>query len=363
MYFDAVEELINHIEHGIDCSQVYNAGDLVRLAQKRYFRRVRRQYGAAEAEKEGHWPRLLWLAELQSILEDECLSVGEALRSGWEWFMDSDGFPAKYGGAGEWVLEWCELETEKQVEFSDIFNVTGEALVSMTRNIEGISLRGPEVLIHEKDACAQVFVSQKRILDVLMPLMLNPSTKKLGKCSLCNETLLKEDVGTSKETRPVEILCRHVFHFSCIRKYFAVPDTWVCPCCNENLLTVLSHPTTPSEVLGSCDKVLRWLDAPAQVTLPAEPHSYLAKLVLIFEPAQKTCENFHTWFNVPTDSYAELLSLSNLVLYLARDRLEAAIQGDVARFRDVVARQLQVGAQIEWLEFLERCHPNSPSVW
>lgn len=363
MYFDAVEELIGHIEHGMDCSQAYSAGGLVRLAQKRYFRHVRRQYGAKEAEKEWHWPRVLWFAELQSILEDERLSVGEALKSGWKWFMDCDGFPAKYGGAREWVVGWYKLETEKQAEFSDIFDVTGESLVSMARKFEGISLCDPEVLIHEKGACAQVFVSQKRILDVLMPLMLNPSTQKLGRCSLCNEALLKEDVGTSKETRPVEIICRHVFHFSCIRKYFTAPDTWICPGCNRNLPAATTQPTTPTEVLGSCDKILRWLDAPAQITLPAEPHSYLAKLALIFEPAQKICENLHNWFNIPTDSYTELLGLSNLVLYLARDRLEAAIQGDVSKFRDVVARQLQVGARIEWLEFLERCHPNSPSVW
>ena len=198
--------------------------------------------------------------------------------------------------------------------------------MSMARKLEGISLYDPEVLIHEKGACAQVFVSQKRILDVLMPLMLNPSTQKLGKCSLCNETLLKEDVGTSKETRPVEILCRHIFHFSCIRKSFTAPDTLICPGCNRNLPAAISHPTTPSEVVESCDKVLRWLDAPAQIILPAEPHPYLAKLALIFEPAQKICENLHNWFNVPTDSYTELLGLSDLVLYLARNRLEAAIK-------------------------------------
>jgi len=113
MYFDAVEELISHIEHRMDCSQIYSAGDLVRLAQKRYFRHVRRQYGAKEAEKEGHWPRVLWFAELQSILENESLSFGEALRNGWKWFVDCDGFPAKYGGAREWALRWCKLETEK----------------------------------------------------------------------------------------------------------------------------------------------------------------------------------------------------------------------------------------------------------
>ncbi|CAA9956464.1 HRD1 HRD ubiquitin ligase complex ER membrane component [Pyrenophora teres f. maculata] len=363
MYFDAVEELVNHIEHGMDCSKVYGVSDLVHLAQKRYFRRLRRQCGAREVEKEGHWPKVLWFAELQRILEDEGLSVGEAMRRGWEWFMDRDGFPAKYGGVGEWVAGWWELGREKQEDFSDVFDVTGDALKSMAGNVEGMSLHGPEVLIHEKGACAQVFVSQKRVLDVLMPLMLNPSRQNLGNCPLCHEALLKEDVGTRKGKRPMEVLCGHLFHFSCIRRYFMAPHTWICPGCNRNLLTALPQPTTPSEVLGSCEKVLRWMDAPAQVTLPAEPHSYLDKLALVFEPAQMICENFHNWFNVPMDAYTELLKLTDLALYLARDRLEAAIRGDAVMFRDVVARQLQVGARIEWLEFLERCHPNSPSVW
>ncbi|CAE6995312.1 hypothetical protein PTNB73_04638 [Pyrenophora teres f. teres] len=363
MYFDAVEELVNHIEHGMDCSKVYSVSDLVHLAQKRYFRRLRRQCGAREVEKEGHWPKVIWFAELQRILEDEGLSVGEAMRRGWEWFMERDGFPAKYGGVGEWVAGWWELGREKQEDFSDVFDVTGDALKSMAGNVEGMSLHGPEVLIHEKGACAQVFVSQKRVLDVLMPLMLNPSRQNLGNCPLCHEALLKEDVGTRKGKRPMEVLCGHLFHFSCIRRYFTAPHTWICPGCNRNLLTALPQPTTPSEVLGSCEKVLRWMDAPAQVTLPAEPHSYLDKLALVFEPAQMICENFHNWFSVPLDSYTELLKLTDLALYLARDRLEAAIRGDAVMFRDVVARQLQVGARIEWLEFLERCHPNSPSVW
>ncbi|KAF7577607.1 HRD1, HRD ubiquitin ligase complex, ER membrane component [Pyrenophora tritici-repentis] len=363
MYFNAIEELVDHIEHGMDCSRVYNAGDLVHLAQKRYFRRVKRQCGAREAEKEGHWPKVLWFAELQRILEDEDLSVGEALRCGWEWFMERDGFPAKYGGVGEWVLGWWELDGEKQEEFCEVFDITGEVLKSMAQNVEGMSLRGSEVLSHEKGACAQVFVSQKRVLDVLMPLMLNPSKQNLGNCPLCHEALLKKDVGTRNGKRPVEILCGHVFHFSCIKRHFTAPDTWICPGCNRNLLTTLPQPTTPSEVLGSCDKVLRWMDAPAQITLPTEPHSYLAKLALVFEPAQMICDNLHNWFNVPMDSYTELLKFSDLALYLARDRLEAAIRGDVVMFRDIVARQLQVGARIEWLEFLERCHPNSPSVW
>ncbi|KAI1551848.1 FabG Dehydrogenase with different specificities related to short-chain alcohol dehydrogenase [Pyrenophora tritici-repentis] len=137
MYFNAIEELVDHIEHGMDCSRVYNAGDLVHLAQKRYFRRVKRQCGAREAEKEGHWPKVLWFAELQRILEDEDLSVGEALRCGWEWFMERDGFPAKYGGVGEWVLGWWELDGEKQEEFCEVFDITGEVLKSMAQNVEG----------------------------------------------------------------------------------------------------------------------------------------------------------------------------------------------------------------------------------
>ncbi|RMZ74668.1 hypothetical protein GMOD_00003737 [Pyrenophora seminiperda CCB06] len=365
MFFDAVEELVVYIEQGMDCSQANSADDLVKLAQKRYFRRVRRQCGAEEAEKEGHWAKVLWFAELQKRLEDERLNVGEALKNGWEWFIDSEGFPAKYGGMGKWASVWCELESKKKEEFSEVFDIGGGVLRSMVTEIEGMSLHDPETLLHEKSACAQVFVSQKRALDVLMPLMLNPSKQILGDCSLCDVALLKKDVGTTKNSRPVQILCGHVFHFSCIRQYFAAPHTWKCPDsdCDKNLPAALPNEKTPSQVLESCDKVLTWLDAPAQITLPAEPHSYLAKLMLIFEQPQKICENFYNWFTVPMDSYSELVRLSDLALYLARDRLEAAIRGDIVKFHEVVTRQLQVGARIEWLEFLEKCHPSSPAVW
>jgi hypothetical protein len=58
-YFNVIEELVGHIDHGCDLTYQRGAGDLVYIAQKRYFPRVRRQCGDEEVEKEGHWPRIL----------------------------------------------------------------------------------------------------------------------------------------------------------------------------------------------------------------------------------------------------------------------------------------------------------------
>jgi hypothetical protein len=70
MYFDAIEDLVRHINEGCDFNAARNAGELVYLARKRYFNRVRRQCGHEEVEREGHWGKILWFAGLQKVLEN-----------------------------------------------------------------------------------------------------------------------------------------------------------------------------------------------------------------------------------------------------------------------------------------------------
>ena len=100
-----------------------------------------------------------------------------------------------------------------------------------------------------------------------------------------------------------------------------------------------------------------------QISFPVSPHTYLEKLGIVFEDADAIREHLHCWLNAPYAAYVELLALFDLALYLARDRLGAAVRGDVIEFREVVGRQFQVEARIQWLEFLRSCHPNSPVVW
>ncbi|KAF1833685.1 hypothetical protein BDW02DRAFT_500035 [Decorospora gaudefroyi] len=351
MYFEAIDRLIFHIDHGIDFNRARNADGLIYVARPR----------PSAVENEDHWPKTLWFAEFQRGFEDDSVSIAEALKRGWEWFMDLDGFPARYTAVKEWALGWHELEAEKRRQFLEVFQIDRDALLGMAREVKGMSLTGPAMLNHEKTSCVVGFLEQKRPLDVVLPRMVNPSRQKLGECSICKVGLLKEEVGTTKEHRPVEIPCRHIFGASCIKNHFAATKRWVCPACGTNHYAVQHHPTTASEVLESCDRLLKWLDPPALVHLPVEPHSYLDKLTLIFEPADAIRKDLHNWNNEPRDSYAEYLRLSDLALYLTRDRLHAAIRGDTDRFREVVAQQVQIGSRIVWLEFLWRCHPNSPA--
>jgi hypothetical protein len=363
MYFNVIEELVGHINEGCDLNSARNAGELVRLARKRYFDRVRRQCGEEEVEKEGHWSKILWFAGLQRILEDENLDLGEAVRRGWEWFMDAEGFPASYGGLGEWVVGWHELDKEKQGQFLQIFKVDADALRVMAKEVEGMLLKGPTVLEHEIRGCLVSFSEQKKELDVTMPLMVNPSKQRLGDCPICDVSILKEDIGTNKEHRPVEIPCGHIFGSSCIKEHFVPPRDWLCPVCKRNLIAAPRHPVTPSELVESCDRILKWLDPPTHIDYLEGPNSYLEKLTLIFEPADAIRKHFDNWLIMPQESYAKLLRLQDLALYLARDRLDAAGKGDTAQFRKAVAQQMQVVARLEWSEFLVRCHPGSPMVW
>jgi hypothetical protein len=50
----------------------------------------------------------------------------------------------------------------------------------------------------------------------------------------------------------------------------------------------------------------------------------------------------------PEGAYAECYGVNSLMLFLARDRLETVIQGDVLRYREVVAMQVHAAAKGAW---------------
>jgi hypothetical protein len=277
--------------------------------------------------------------------------------------MDMDGFPARYGGWREWALGWHELDPNKQEQFLKLFKADANALHTMAKGVEHMSLKGLSFLLHEESGCVQIFEAQKRPPGVMMPRRLNPTKQKLATCAICDVPLLKEDVGTNKEHRPVEIPCGHIFGSSFIKQDFLPHESWSCPVCDKNLYHDPHHPRTPSEVVESCDRILKWLDPPVKIAFPQDPHSYLGKLTLIFEPADAIRKNLGNWPAIPDVSYAESLRLQDLALYLARDRLEAADRGETARYREFVAQQQQVAARIEWLQFLGRCHYDWLVVW
>ena len=252
--------------------------------------------------------------------------------------MDIDGFTAKYGGVKGWALGWHELDTKKQEQFLELFKVDANALRTMAKGVEHMSLTDLSLLLHEDCGCVQSFMAQKRTPDAVTPRMLNPSKQKLNACAICDDPLLKEDVGTNKNHRPVEILCGHVFGSSCIKQHFLAPERWSWPVYDKNLSDAPHHPRTPSEVVESCDRILKWLDAPISIAFPADPHSHLEKLTLIFEPADAIRKNFGNWPAIPQVSYAESLRLQDQALYLARDRLEAVNRGETARYREIIAQ-------------------------
>lgn len=82
-YFDTIEELIGHIEFGLDYNGAFNVGDLMCLAQECCFPGVRRVCeDQVEIETQPHWPKILFLAQLQRILEDSTLSLSQSLKRG-----------------------------------------------------------------------------------------------------------------------------------------------------------------------------------------------------------------------------------------------------------------------------------------
>ncbi|KAH6881450.1 hypothetical protein BKA58DRAFT_2461 [Alternaria rosae] len=153
------------------------------------------------------------------------------------------------------------------------------------REVGKMSLRGPLTLDREQVGCIKIFPAQDRPLDAVVPLMLNPWKQNLGSCSLCSTALRKQNIGSEKPHRPVEIPCGHIFGSECIVSNFCKHEVWSCPFCEESLVNVAHHPATATEVIASCDCILKYLDPPASVTFPASPHTYLEKLGIIFEDA------------------------------------------------------------------------------
>ena len=226
-----------------------------------------------------------------------------------------------------------------------------------------MTLRDPDILMHEMSVCKREFRAQGKTLDVVLPKLVNPARSKFGPCSICDVQLLKENVGTANAHRPVDIRCGHIFGFACIQKYFQGLPRWTCPTCHADLTAAPQHPINPGEVLESCDRVLKWLEAPIQLVVPEAPHSYPNKLALVFEPANDIREHMLHWPPSPEDAYAERFRIDDLVLYLARDRLDAAIKKDVVKYREIVVLQVQAGARRAWLAFRARCYPDASPDW
>jgi hypothetical protein len=189
------------------------------------------------------------------------------------------------------------------------------------------------------------FRAQGRTLDVVLPKRVNPARSKFGPCPICDVQLLREDVGTANEHLPVEIMCGHIFGYGCIQKHFRGLPRWTCPTCHVDLTAAPQHPTRPEEVLESCEKVSKWLEAPMQFVVSEAPHSFLDKLALVFEPADDICEHMLHWLPDPEGTYADCSRINDLMLYLARQRLEAAIKRDVMKHREIVVLQVQAGAR------------------
>lgn len=357
-YFTAIDELKTYfLDQGLDLNRTMYAEDFIRGVQRDYFEPMAERYGSEAMEEQTHsWPRILWFQELQIVLEYEKLSLVQSLINGWELFMDPEAFPAQYLGMKEYALGWYELDAAKQTEFLDVFKIDADMLQQFASGTNTSKLG--EISL-EMSACNNGFMEQKLLLDEVYPKLSNPRNRP-GKCGLCDGQLLSEEVGTTKEHRLVELMCRHAFGHSCIVERFKDIKGWYCEVCQLDLRYTQLHPAKPDEVLASCDRFLKWRDAPMSLSVLGEPHTHLNKLALIFELSNDIRKHLLAWLPDPEGTYVDCHKVNNLMLYLARERLKTVMQGDVLRYREVIAKQVQAAARRAWFGFLARCHPDAP---
>jgi hypothetical protein len=351
MYFEYINQLITKfLDRGFDLAhEAKNTENFLRLMKFGYFDAMPEEL----QEKEEVWPYIWWFTRFQEILEDTGTGLEEAILKGWKWFIDPNQYPAKYGGAMGFANVWESLDAVKKTEFLGSFSIDQQKLGAWASSLKDAKIDFGIGLTKQNEAIgmANMFHSAGMTLDFSHPKVKAPDSTNFSECLLCYEKLKKENSSSEVIHRPVQTACGHVFGYSCLRSWFA-KEKCVCPKCYTELDPGTAFIPPIKEVLESADRELKWLQSPIAVENPQEPHDFVSKLALIFEPADEIKEHLSLWSRDEHMLPTEANRLMELGLYLARERLEAVFQKDKAAWRRIGQRQVEVAARMFLVRFL-----------
>jgi hypothetical protein len=146
-YFTMIDQLVAAcLDNGLDMNGARSADNLIRRVAW-YVDQVSEEDNEVETAK--LWPTMLWFQELQMILEDEKMGLEQALVKGWRWFMNPESYGVRSMGLVEYALGWQGLDAVKQARFLEMFKINAKALKEWTSSVESMTLRDPEILMHE----------------------------------------------------------------------------------------------------------------------------------------------------------------------------------------------------------------------
>ncbi|KAF2689881.1 hypothetical protein K458DRAFT_356250 [Lentithecium fluviatile CBS 122367] len=313
-----------------------------------YFRTIRDK--EEREHKRRCWPRIFWFLGLQGILEDERLTVQQAIVEGWKWFLDPEQYPVRYGEAGRAAEVWREMGVEWQERFLQSF-VVNEKKLELVRG--GVGDRGSRLA--ESLGYLLEFWALGSQIDVDHPAVTPPDlARHMPKCYVCGEQLKKEEIGGTAAHRPVQAACGHLSGYVCLRKWFTRHAD--CPQCGGEL-SGSQYQASPEAVLESYDRELKWLHPPIEFKDAETPHSMLDKLLLIFETAEEIRGRLKHWGAYADGMHSEWARLQDTGAYLARERLLSVLKMDTAGYRHAVLLHVRVGARRLWIDSLDQVIP------
>ncbi|KAF2737044.1 hypothetical protein EJ04DRAFT_550855 [Polyplosphaeria fusca] len=353
-YFVLITELIFHfLDRGID---ICGTTDLDTLVKE-----VEHKYPGHQPEDTNHpdfWAWIRFYQKLQGILQDQTKSLEEALASGWKWVMEKDGYVSKTDATiAACVDMWHALPTDKQTELLKklfpplIETFRGNAADTRVPNFTDPSFIAAETKGFLLGLSRMGIWEKVDTSSISHPILKEPSTTELPDCAICYEKLSAADIGTEAKHRPVQTTCSHIFGNECIQEWFT--RIKACPTCREIFETIPWKDVPPEAVLQCFDRYTRWLEPPLYFTAPPAPHSWVDKLsTIVEESADSLRQNLVARDNTLRDIQSENATLSNVDIYLARDRLRAVLDGDKKKYREVVWKGAQATARSCWILFL-----------
>ncbi|KAF2874280.1 hypothetical protein BDV95DRAFT_604467 [Massariosphaeria phaeospora] len=315
---------------------------------------------AARREAAHHWPGIIWFQRLQMLLENQNLSLDQAIIDGWHWFLTPGQYPSR--NRGPCVLAWKAMDDVQQHAFLERFRIDESALRKTASGTPVPDLSDPSIQELEARGLRRLFLLHLGIgLDVEHPKVEKPTGWDWSDCLICTVPLVVDEIDTRSEHRPVQTVCGHVFGYACLQKWFDQKKE-SCPTCRQDFQWTETYQASPEEVLRSADRCLRWSGPPCTFQAGVAPHSALDKFLLVFEPAHEIRRAMLRTGFAAEVMRKERLQLQELEGFVARDRLDAVLKGDVHGYQSAVQLQWQVFARLEWFRFVSSWHPYAPPV-